>query len=55
MVNDNVMGMITPLTQYKVELNGGLYHEIGLFVTSSGICCECQHGHKFDLNTRYFA
>lgn len=55
MVNDNVMGIITSLTKYKVELNGGIYHEIGRFVKSSGICCECQHGHKFDLNTRSFA
>ncbi len=55
MVNDNVMGMITSLTKYKVELNGGIYHEIGRFVKSSGICCECLHGHKFDLNVRSFA
>jgi putative transposase len=55
MVNDNVMGMITSLTKYKVELNGGIYHEIGRFVKSSGICCECQHGHKLDLKTRSFA
>ena len=55
MVNDNVMGMITSLTKSKVELNGGIYHEIGRFVKSSGICCECQHGHKLDLKTRSFA
>ncbi|MEY8215101.1 MAG: transposase [Colwellia sp.] len=54
MVNDNVMGMLTSLTKYKVELNGGIYHEIGRFVKSSGICCECQYGHKFDLDTRSF-
>ena len=55
MVNDNVMGMITSLTKYKVELNGGIYHEIGRFVKSSGICSECKHGHKFDLSVRSFA
>ena len=51
MVNDNVMGMITELTKYKAELNGAVYHEIGRYVKSSGICCECQHEHKFDLNS----
>lgn len=54
MVNDNVMGMITNMTKYKVELNGGLYHEIGRFVKSSGICHVCKHGHKLDLSTRSF-
>ncbi len=54
MVNDNVMGMITELTKYKVELNGAVYHEIGRFVKSSGICYECKHEHKFDLNVRKF-
>ena len=29
MVNDNVMGMITGLTQYKADLIGAVYHEIG--------------------------
>ncbi|OUS28748.1 transposase, partial [Thalassotalea sp. 42_200_T64] len=38
MVNDNVMGMITELTKYKAELNGAVYHEIGRYVKSSGIC-----------------
>ncbi|MFB0999373.1 MAG: transposase [Colwellia sp.] len=55
MVNDNVMGMITELTKYKAELNGAVYHEIGRFVKSSGICCECKHEHKFDLSVRNFA
>jgi putative transposase len=55
MVNDNVMGMITELTKYKAELNGAVYHEIGRFVKSSGICCECKHEHKFDLRVRNFA
>lgn len=55
MVNDNVMGMITELTKYKAELNGAVYHEIGRYVKSSGICCECQHEHKFDLSVREFA
>ena len=54
MVSDNVMGLITNLTRYKVELNGGIYHEIGRFVKSSGICCGCHYAHKFDLNVRSF-
>jgi putative transposase len=54
-VNNNVMGMITALTQYKAELNAAVYHEIGQFVKSSGICYECKHEHKFDLNVRNFA
>ena len=55
MVYDNVMGMITELTKYKAELNGAVYHEIGRFVKSSGICHECRHEHKFDLSVREFA
>ena len=54
MVNDNVMGLITNLTKYKAELNGSVYHEIGRFVKSSGICHQCQHEHKFDLSVRKF-
>jgi putative transposase len=54
-VNDNVMGMITALTQYKAELNGAVYHEISRFVKSSGICYECKHEHKFDLSVINFA
>lgn len=55
MVNDNVMGMITGLAKYKAELNGAVYHEIGRFVKSSGICHECKHEHKFDLSVREFS
>jgi len=55
MINDNVMGMITSLTKYKAELNGAVYHEIGRYVKSSGICHECRHEHKFDLSVREFA
>jgi putative transposase len=55
MVNDNVMGMITGLAKYKAELNGVVYHEIGRFVKSSGICHECKHEHKFDLSVRGFS
>ena len=55
MVNDNVMGMITELTKYKAELNGAIYHEIGRFVKSSGICYECKHEHKFGLSVREFS
>jgi putative transposase len=52
MVNDNVMGMITGLTQYKADLNGSVYHEIGRYVKSSGIYYECKDEHKFDLGVR---
>jgi len=55
MVNDNVMGMITELTKYKAELNGAVYHEIGRYVKSSGICHECKCEHVFDLSVREFA
>ncbi|MBA6353507.1 MULTISPECIES: RNA-guided endonuclease TnpB family protein [unclassified Colwellia] len=55
MVNDNVMGMITELTRYKAELNGVVYHEIGRFVKSSGICYGCKYEHKFDLSVREFS
>lgn len=55
MVGDNVMGMITELSKYKVQLNGGIYHEIGRYVKSSGICIECNHQHKFDLSVRDFS
>jgi putative transposase len=55
MVNDNVMGMITVLTQYKADFNGSVYHEIGRYVKSSGICYECKDEHKFDLGVREFA
>jgi putative transposase len=55
MVNDNVMGMITELTKYKADLNGSVYHEIGRYVKSSGICYECKHEHKFDLSVREFS
>jgi putative transposase len=55
MVNDNVMDMITGLTKYKADLNGSVYHEIGWYVKSSGICYECKHEHKFDLSVREFA
>jgi putative transposase len=55
MVNDNVMGMSAALTQYKAELNGAVYHEIGRFVKPSGICCECKYQHKFDLSVGNFA
>ncbi len=54
MVADNIMGMITGLVKYKVELNGGIYHEIGRFVKSSGICSECGENHKLDLKDRVF-
>ncbi len=55
MVNDNVMGLITQLVRYKAELRGNVYHEIGRFQKSSGVCNACQHPHKLSLNQRHFA
>jgi putative transposase len=55
MVNDNVMGLITQLSKYKAELRGKIYHEIGRFEKSSGICASCDHPHKLSLSQRIFA
>ena len=54
MVVDNVMGLITQLSKYKAELEGKLYHEIGRFEKSTGICSECGQRHVLSLNDRYF-
>lgn len=54
MVSDNVMGLITQLSKYKAELEGKLYHEIGRFEKSTGICSECGQHHVLTLNDRYF-
>ncbi|WP_254693730.1 transposase [Shewanella sp. MEBiC00475] len=54
MVNDNVMGMLTELVKYKAEVNGAVYHEIGRYVKSSGICSCCTHEHKLGLGIREF-
>jgi len=54
MVADNVMGLITQLSQYKVELEGKLYHEIGRFEKSTGICSECGQHHVLTLSHRNF-
>ena len=54
MVGDNLMGQITQLTKYKVKREGGIYHEIGRFVKSSGICEHCLHEHKVELKDRHF-
>jgi putative transposase len=55
MVHDNVMGLITQLSKYKAELRGKVYHEIGRFEKSSGICASCDHHHKLSLIQRTFA
>ena len=55
MVNDNVIGLITQLSKYKAELRGKVYHEIGRFEKSSGICTSCNHHHKLSLSQRTFA
>jgi putative transposase len=54
MVNDNIMGLITQLTKYKVQLDGKLYHEIGRFEKSTGICSSCQNHHTLALSERRF-
>ena len=54
MVADNVMGLITQLSKYKAELEGKLYHEIGRFEKSTGICSECGQRHVLTLSDRYF-
>jgi len=54
MVADNVMGLITQLSKYKTELEGKLYHEIGRFEKSTGVCSECGQHHILTLNDRYF-
>jgi putative transposase len=54
MVADNVMGLITQLSKYKTELEGKLYHEIGRFEKSTGICSECGQHHVLTLNDRHF-
>ncbi|PML12934.1 RNA-guided endonuclease InsQ/TnpB family protein, partial [Vibrio breoganii] len=44
MVADNIMGLISDLTKYKVELRGGIHHEIGRFERTTGVCSVCgQH------------
>ena len=54
MVADNVMGLITQFSKYKAELEGKLYHEIGRFEKSTGICTECGQHHVLTLNDRHF-
>ena len=54
MISDNVMGLITQLSKYKAELEGKLYHEIGRFEKSTGICSECGQHHVLTLNDRHF-
>ena len=54
MVADNVMGLITQLSKYKTELEGKLYHEIGRFEKSTGVCSECGQHHVLTLNDRHF-
>ena len=54
MVADNVMGLITQLSKYKTELEGKIYHEIGRFEKSTGICSECGQHHVLTLKDRNF-
>jgi putative transposase len=54
MVADNIMGLISDLTKYKVELRGGVHHEIGRFERTTGVCSHCGQHHKLSLKDRYF-
>ena len=54
MVADNIMGLISGLTRYKVELRGGIHHEIGRFERTTGVCSSCGQHHKLTLKDRYF-
>ena len=54
MVADNVMGLITQLSKYKADLEGKLYHEIGRFEKSTGICSECGQHNNLTLGDRNF-
>ena len=54
MVADNVMGLITQLSKYKAELEGKLYHEIGRYEKSTGICEKCGEHHTLTLDDRHF-
>ncbi|PMG76601.1 transposase [Vibrio breoganii] len=54
MVADNIMGLISDLTKYKVELRGGIHHEIGRFERTTGVCSVCGQHHKLTLKERHF-
>ncbi|MFC0172836.1 RNA-guided endonuclease InsQ/TnpB family protein [Vibrio comitans] len=54
MVADNIMGLISDLTKYKVELRGGVHHEIGRFERTTGVCSSCGQQHKLTLKERSF-
>ncbi|ANO35267.1 RNA-guided endonuclease InsQ/TnpB family protein [Vibrio breoganii] len=54
MVADNIMGLISDLTKYKVELRGGVHHEIGRFERTTGVCSHCGQHHKLALKDRDF-
>jgi len=55
MVGDNVMGLLPNLVRYKVKREGGIFHQIGRFEKSTGICSECGHHHNLTLKDRRFA
>jgi putative transposase len=55
MGGDNVMGLLPNLVRYKVKREGGIFHQIGRFEKSTGICSECGHHHKLTLKDRRFA
>ena len=46
--------LISDLTKYKVELRGGIHHEIGRFERTTGSCSSCGQHHKLKLKDRSF-
>lgn len=54
MVNDNVMGALPNLVKYKLVQEGGLFHRIGRFEKTTGICHACRHAHTLTLKQRSF-
>jgi putative transposase len=54
MVADNAMGGITSLISYKSTREGNVYHEIGRFEKSTGVCYSCNHVHYLTLKQRRF-
>lgn len=54
MVADNIMGLISDLAKYKIELRGGIHHEIGRFERTTGVCSHCGQHHRLTLKERHF-
>ncbi|MCQ1057019.1 transposase [Photobacterium sp. ZSDE20] len=54
MIKDNVMGLITNLTEYKVARLGGVFEQIGRYERSTGVCHVCGTEHRLSLKQRHF-